>query len=1449
MNDQTLREVAIRVSSYFRDFLETDFKRRSAPRRRIVLHSDAGLRCGMATIRYPRLDHRLWQLLDQPARQEAELSVSPREHTRSISPTLQAIITEQIQAISESTLQAFRTALGNEAISTAGNAQRDPESWVGAVQAFAESDFAARLVSPILDRLEAPLRRASADFADTLRNAEADLVRAALDPLTTRLAEACARHLAHPDPGAFETLLTDLLELESIRRAFRGVLDGLIAADAFLELREIDTHATVTEGQQIYLYLGALRFRGTAFPVLFTPVQVSRVEPGRAIVLRLTNVLFVNRSAIDFVLQELANERGREWSSPIRERIHYLRPEQSLLSHAQSLFDTVAIALGLLGGDPGPSAFAPGRSELRGAELTLSPALHLCAFERAEESAVNDYEEIVTAARLDDSRIVQLFAQLVGSVLKDNPPSIARAIDAQWAELPLGERLVFDSPIPLNEEQRKVLLALRHPEGPIIVVEGPPGTGKSHTITAIAADCAFNQRSCLILSDKSEALQVVQDKLSEAMSRVRHDASFPNPLLRLGRQDANFRKLVGNQTLQQVAAYVRASERNRPGLLAERDDTARALKDAIAGAVTVLGRIEIQQIERLHQREALLRERLPAALEAIQRSGDDEALLRAARRFLAARPESGDSGADGPADADPLADYLDELCPASASGSGPGIDALEAQAHLDERVAQVISAFGPERLSLLRRFSRLTIEQAREIQAIVLNYRQLRMPLFGYLFRGSAVRALEARLNAMPTNEPILLREQAGQLATIARSAIELHASLDTIGRASELERAWASLAGASGREAGARQLLLAIDCVRRVPGLAEQAAGQPASVWLLAIGYLADWLEVRTAFARAPQFDYVGTKTRIERLNTSLMNAEVDSRLVDFVERHRADARTMAQLMAQRQKFPVHKFDALRSSFPIIIAGIREFGEYMPLAPALFDVVVIDEASQVSVAQALPALLRARKVVCLGDSRQFSNVKSANASIALNDQYRSQLVQFFEREVTRDRESLERLAMFDVKRSVLEFCSLAASWTVMLRKHFRSYPELIGYSSSTFYGNQLQALRLRTVPIEEVIRFEAVDASGAQATRTTNPAEAEAIFARLETFLERAEPPTVGIVTPFREQRTLIQKRLLAHPRGQEFERRLRLKIMTFDTCQGEERSVIFYSLVASPGLDALNYVFPVSLAGNVEESVEEKLKVQRLNVGFSRAQDCIWIMHSQEIGEFKGALAQALHHYRGVLCGRPRAALATGTDPASPMEARVLAWLQQTRFVQAQPEGVEIIPQFPIGDYLRQLDPTYRHPPWRVDFLLACRIPRGRLNIVIEYDGFEYHFDRAQSGSAIHASNHGRYLNEHDVERQLTLEGYGYRFLRINRFNIGPDPVATLDLRLARLIELATGEQSGQFVERLRQQAQGIARRELRQCARCAEIRPVAEFWDPALKAGSGNHGRVCMRCKESG
>jgi very-short-patch-repair endonuclease len=340
--------------------------------------------------------------------------------------------------------------------------------------------------------------------------------------------------------------------------------------------------------------------------------------------------------------------------------------------------------------------------------------------------------------------------------------------------------------------------------------------------------------------------------------------------------------------------------------------------------------------------------------------------------------------------------------------------------------------------------------------------------------------------------------------------------------------------------------------------------------------------------------------------------------------------------------------------------------------------------------------------------------------------------------------------------------------------------------------------------------------------------------------MLQDDEPPTVGVITPFREQHTLLSKFLFGHPQGRAFEDRLRLKVMTFDSCQGEERQVIFYSMVATPGNDALNYIFPVSMDGNVSESIEEKLKIQRLNVGFSRAQEMIWFVHSMPLGLFRGSIAGALNHYQDLVSKGEK--VFGATDPSSPMESKVLQWLQQTEFYQSEEDDLEVLPQFPIGDYLKQLDPTYQHPRWRVDFLLTYTGSDRPLYIVIEYDGFQEHFDGSKD---VHVGNHERYLREADVERQLTLESYGYRFIRINRFNLGKDPVSTLNARIESVVRTATGSTRAKASDQIQRIAEGLTNGDMKACPRCGQVKKVREFYRKELGNGAGGYGRNCNGC----
>jgi hypothetical protein len=115
------------------------------------------------------------------------------------------------------------------------------------------------------------------------------------------------------------------------------------------------------------------------------------------------------------------------------------------------------------------------------------------------------------------------------------------------------------------------------------------------------------------------------------------------------------------------------------------------------------------------------------------------------------------------------------------------------------------------------------------------------------------------------------------------------------------------------------------------------------------------------------------------------------------------------------------------------------------------------------------------------------------------------------------------------------------------------------------------------------------------------------------------------------------------------------------------------------------------------------------------------------------------------------------------------------------------------------------------------------------------------------IDASNYGLYMKPEDVERQKVLESYGYRFLRLNRFNLGNDPVRTLDERLARMARDALQvARPHPLVDQVKEQTNGLANGDMRQCSACAEVKSIDEFRDMKLARG---YGRKCRSCKTTG
>ncbi len=1433
--EEGFREFTEKILKYFLEFLETDFKRQQAPRRKVSLRNDAGFRTGInLTKKYPTLYKAVWDSLARSTEGSICLRVPRSRYKAPIEPIIKDLLRKCVQKISRDVFQEVRDHTRRVATEARAKVVGEPEAYIEMVLAGFAEKVGELVVSPLLARLEEIFQKQSYSAIESAYETEGDLIQAIAAQVHEHLPRALNTFIVTGEFGEADEVLQTFFEEAETKERINAVFEDLATADAFSEVRDIVQYLHSGMELQFYLYACDVRFEQTTYPLFYLPGAVKYREETTEYQIELEPHLYVNRRAIDYILGHQSTAAARLAIAPIDRRIIYLREGEQPVDVMQGILNRLVPVFDL----PQPLTLGKGEFQSQASTtLKASTKAYFAIFDKADEALLNDYEELIVAIQQNQQEANELFKDILRGVLFEEPASAQPEVDKAWLDTPIPERLVAKSPIPVNEEQQKILRALDNDKCRFIAVEGPPGTGKSHTITAISFNCILNGRSVLILSDKQEALDVVEDKLTQTLTSVRYvneGEDFPNPILRLGKS-GTFPQLIKQAALAKIRGFTNAYEARRSELDSEKEKVCRTLRENIDKTAKILSSIELSDIEKILQLEAEIGRQVHGYEEILKRQvqAATTSVLVEVIQALEATPAA-----------------LLIMDPLFTSGSMTDLLAM----------LQVYSAadqitLTPVLKTAMGLFSSLDVEQHGRLIQFIAEYQSLRMPLFGYLFRGKKLRELNARLgNELPCINPVDVRLRIEELKQVVEVSGEIRDKLQELRLPGTLCGDVYRLLRSIPREqfTGASTLRRLIEAFAAAFGpealeplrVGSQELGLVSDVltfMLKAAQYSVKFWSVRHRMESLPEFDYVGEKTQLERLYTVDMANRIDHCFLDFVTNNKAKTAAVASLIKSKQQFPHEEFDGLKRAFPCIIAGIREFAEYVPLHKEIFDIVVIDEASQVSVAQAFPALLRAGKVIVFGDHNQFSNVKSMHASNATNDAYLRQIDQSFRARVSANASTLMRLQQFDVKKSILEFFELIANYSTMLRKHFRGYQELISFSSKHFYGGQLQAIKLRGKPLEEIIKFSQVKSDGANSLRrNTNKAEADFILTELRRLVDEDVGMIVGVITPFREQQQFLSRTLLADSYADQFERLLRLKVMTFDSCQGEERDIVFYSMVATENSDLLNYIFPVDLASVATEE-GGSLKKQRLNVGFSRSKECMHFVISKPVEKFRGSIGRALTHYKKLLEER-RVPTPEETDPNSPMEKKVLDWIQKTPFFQRHQEDLELIAQFPIGDYLRQLDPLYQHPSYRCDFLLRY-YGKGTVNIIIEYDGFLDHF---REHGKVHQGNYDRYYKPEDIERQMIIESYGYKFLRLNRFNLGVDPVQTISQRLSTFIKEAERDKAPQSAERLRGDAENLANGDAKTCSRCKHIKPLEKYFDPSLKGGQGGYGRVCMDCK---
>jgi len=245
--------------------------------------------------------------------------------------------------------------------------------------------------------------------------------------------------------------------------------------------------------------------------------------------------------------------------------------------------------------------------------------------------------------------------------------------------------------------------------------------------------------------------------------------------------------------------------------------------------------------------------------------------------------------------------------------------------------------------------------------------------------------------------------------------------------------------------------------------------------------------------------------------------------------------------------------FKPLLEAFPCWCVTTYAVSDSLPLKPGMFDIAIIDEASQCDIASCFPIMYRAKKSVIVGDDKQLPHLsflekakeQSFLSQYGIPDKY--QLMWRFRTN-----------SMFDLA----DYYSMNS---VMLDEHFRSLPPVINFSNREFYSDRIRVMRKDKLN-EKVLDLIKVDDGKVDEDATRNLPEIEELVKTLHEIVIEDEknnpdhPTTIGIISPFRAQ---VEQLKISVPRvlSDYMIKKHQIEIGTAHTFQGDERDIMLIS------------------------------------------------------------------------------------------------------------------------------------------------------------------------------------------------------------------------------------------------------------------------------------------------
>lgn len=285
----------------------------------------------------------------------------------------------------------------------------------------------------------------------------------------------------------------------------------------------------------------------------------------------------------------------------------------------------------------------------------------------------------------------------------------------------------------------------------------------------------------------------------------------------------------------------------------------------------------------------------------------------------------------------------------------------------------------------------------------------------------------------------------------------------------------------------------------------------------------------------------------------------------------------------------------ALRTMLPVSAITSLSARRRLPFKEAVYDLLIIDEASQCDIASMVPLLMRAKRVAVIGDKQQLNHIcllsKQTDLSLILNNNIEA-------------RWSYRSSSIYDLAESMTEPENI-----IQLRDHHRSFLDIIQFSNQEFYDNTLRIAtdysRLNSPNNgKPILGMQWMDIKGKtirpESGGAYNLKEVEGVIRILHRLaVELNFEGSIGVTTPFHLQAEMITKAL---ERDAELRNHLELHnqilIDTVHKFQGDERDVIIFSPVVSEGTKSQSLMFLKS-TGNLFNVAITRARALLVTVG----------------------------------------------------------------------------------------------------------------------------------------------------------------------------------------------------------------------------------------------------------